>query len=137
MWLRKGYGLPPRVPLNNNESVFAKDIALISIKCLEKLETHDVVSVEYLSRPQHHMSGNFWWATSNHISKLNVPHSNARRHKFEFFILNTKKYTKILSFHQRIDTSDFQGFNKNGRRRYLLSDYKESDNGKLFEINKS
>ena len=81
------------------------------------------------------MSGNFWWATAKHISKLNVPNKNAQRHSFEFFILNTKIYTKIWSFHQSKNTANFPGFNVK-RRRYLAHEYKDLNNGKLIELNK-
>jgi len=39
-------------------------------RCLELLETHDSVGVNLHADPVLHYSGNFWWATSAYISKL-------------------------------------------------------------------
>ena len=103
-------------------------------KCLKKLSKYDVVGTEYSSKPKHHMSGNFWWATANHISKLVVPLINAQRHEFEWFILNTKKFTTIWNFHNSQNTIGFPGFNKK-RRRYLKHEYNKINNGKLIKIN--
>jgi len=103
-------------------------------KCLEKLNSYDVVGTEYLSKPKPHMSGNYWWTTSNHISKLSLPNKYANRHLFEFFILNTNIPTKIYNFHNSKDTPDFPGFNVK-RRRYLLNEYKDKNNGNIIKLN--
>ena len=102
-------------------------------KCLEKLNSYDVVGTEYLSKPPH-MSGNYWWTTSNHISKLSLHNKYANRHLFEFFILNTNKPTKIYNFHNSKDTHDFPGFNVK-RRKYLLHEYKDKNNGNIIKLN--
>lgn len=103
--------------------------------CLEKLDTYDVVGTEYLKNPRPHISGNFWWSTPQHISKLNVPNIHAQRHSFEFFILNTQKPTSIWNFHNSIKTHDFEGFNKRGRRKYILEDYEKPNNEKSIHLN--
>ena len=41
--------------------------------CLDLLNTHDVVGVNWESHPQFHFSGNFWWANSEYIRKLPDP----------------------------------------------------------------
>ena len=65
---------------------------------------------------------------------VKLPDSNAPRHHFEWFILSCKSYTKIWSFHQSMETPGFPGFNVK-RRRYLLQEYKDSNNGKIITIN--
>jgi hypothetical protein len=42
-------------------------------ECLELLKQKDVVSLNYSSWPVPHFSGNYWWATSEHIKKLPQP----------------------------------------------------------------
>ena len=80
------------------------------------------------------MSGNYWWATSKHISKLTVPNIYDNRHLFEFFICNTKSLTKIWNFHNSKDTIGFPGFNVK-RRKYLLHEYKNKFNGNKIILN--
>ena len=53
---------------------------------------------------------------------------------FELFILNTNIPTKIYNFHNRKDTTDFPGFNVN-RRKYLLHEYKDKNNGNIIKLN--
>lgn len=103
-------------------------------KCLEKLNNYDVVGTEYLSKPHHHLSGNFWWATANHISQLIVPQIHSKRHNFEWFILNTKKFTTIWNFHNSQNTKGFPGFNTK-RRKYLKHEYNNIDQGNIIKIN--
>jgi hypothetical protein len=38
-------------------------------ECLNMLDNYDAVGVNYFDSPRH-FSGNFWWSTSKHISKL-------------------------------------------------------------------
>lgn len=38
--------------------------------CLEVLATYDTCGVNWYHLPSHHYRGNFWWATSAHLSKL-------------------------------------------------------------------
>ena len=102
--------------------------------CLKKLDDCDVVGTEYLSKPYHHLSGNFWWATANHISKLIVPSIYSKRHEFEWFILNTKKITTIWNFHNSQNTIGFPGFNAK-RRRYLKHEYNNINQGRIIKIN--
>ena len=41
-------------------------------KCVDLLNRYDTVGLNYLVEPHKHWSGNYWWATSQHISKLDV-----------------------------------------------------------------
>lgn len=41
--------------------------------CVEKLDTYDLVSVNWRDHPFPHFSGNFWWATSKYIKTLTDP----------------------------------------------------------------
>ena len=99
-------------------------------KCLEKLDVCDVVGTEYLCKPKHHMSGNFWWVTANHIIGLKVPSIYSKRHNFEWFILNTKKPTSIWNFHNSIDTTISM---YNGKRRE--DKYHDINQGSIIKIN--
>jgi hypothetical protein len=38
--------------------------------CIEKLDSHDAVGVDYSDWPFKHYSGNFWWSKSSWINKL-------------------------------------------------------------------
>jgi hypothetical protein len=38
--------------------------------CVEKLDVHDAVGVDYSDWPFRHFSGNFWWSKSSWINKL-------------------------------------------------------------------
>ena len=53
--------------------------------CLELLEKYDAIGVDYHSIPFKHFSGNFWWATSHHINKLNLI-ENEDRHAAERWV---------------------------------------------------
>lgn len=101
-------------------------------KCLDKLDTCDVVGTEYLCKPKHHMSGNFWWATAKHISTLKVPSIYSKRHNFEWFILNSKKPISIWNFHNSIDTTISM---YNGKRRE--DEYHDINQGSMIKINKN
>ena len=38
--------------------------------CLNELENHETVGVEYYEKPMKHYSGNFWWANCSYINKI-------------------------------------------------------------------
>jgi hypothetical protein len=42
-------------------------------ECIKDLDTYDTCGVNFHIKPWKHYSGNFWWATSNHIKKLVHP----------------------------------------------------------------
>ena len=103
-------------------------------ECLTKLNNHDVVGTEYLARPRHHISGNFWWATSKHVSRLLVPSKQDPRHSFEWFILTSKKPIRVWNFHNSENTPGYYGFNKVGRRKYFFYEYKDTNQGMTIEL---
>jgi hypothetical protein len=56
-------------------------------KCVEELETNDVVGVNWRVRPYNHFSGNFWWAKSSYIKqlpKLDLPEKYNYESQFNF-----------------------------------------------------
>lgn len=66
--------------------------------CIDLLnkENYDTVGCNYQSKPHNHYSGNFWWAKSNYIIKLNKIITTIR-HDAEWWILsnNQVKYNCI------------------------------------------
>lgn len=102
-------------------------------KCLEKLSIYDVVGTEYLRNPVHHMSGNFWWTTAAHISKLKLSGPHSEMHAFERFILSSKQKTTIWNFHDSKSTKGFPGFNTK-RRRYEENEYNDINKGKCIVL---
>ncbi len=70
--------------------------------CVSELETNVSVGVDLRDIPTLHYSGNFWWATSNHIVSLPEPYDfsniqkypnpiNSPRHNQEFWICYDKQ----------------------------------------------
>lgn len=59
-------------------------------ECLFHLSNYDVCGVDFRDDPQPHFSGNFWWANSEYINKLEEPEktfsSLSPRHRSEFWI---------------------------------------------------
>ena len=79
-----------------------------SNECLESLVDQDACGVDLRTEPILHYSGNFWWATSNHIRSLPSPFKfndlskypnplNSIRHNQEFWICHytNKKYYSL------------------------------------------
>ena len=77
-------------------------------ECLKSLVNHDACGVDLRTEPVLHFSGNFWWATSNHIRSLPSPAEfnnlskypnplNSIRHNQEFWICHYthKKYHSL------------------------------------------
>jgi hypothetical protein len=77
--------------------------------CIEKIQNYATVGVDLRDFPTLHYSGNFWWATSNHIVSLPEPYDfsniqkypnpiNSPRHNQEFWICydkNTAKHSSL------------------------------------------
>jgi hypothetical protein len=59
-------------------------------ECLEVLKTNDTCGVDLRKDPVLHYSGNFWWANSNYLKKLDPPENLntplSHRHKCEFWV---------------------------------------------------
>lgn len=73
--------------------------------CIDKLNTYRAVGVDLRDYPSLHYSGNFWWATSDHIASLPEPHDfanlqkypnpfNSIRHNQEFWLAYNKQRDK-------------------------------------------
>lgn len=45
--------------------------------CLDMLDKHDTVGVRYMTLPEPHYSGNFWWSTGKHLRALPLPIGDA------------------------------------------------------------
>ncbi|AYV80676.1 MAG: glycosyltransferase [Harvfovirus sp.] len=56
-------------------------------QCIELLDKYDTVGCNYIELPNKHYSGNFWWANSSYINKLNKITSNDR-HDCKWWILS-------------------------------------------------
>jgi GR25 family glycosyltransferase involved in LPS biosynthesis len=66
-------------------------------ECLTMLDTYDTVGVNYSAAPKKHWSGNYWWATSKHISKLDAHHFGIK-HDGEWWV-NSRNDTKYFEIH--------------------------------------
>jgi len=64
-------------------------------RCLEDLNTHDVVGVKWKPTPVPHYSGNFWWANGSYIKTLESPLARSRywrwgRFSCEFWVCGNR-----------------------------------------------
>ena len=67
--------------------------------CLEYLKEYDCIGCEYLTYPENHFSGNFWWSKTDYICKLDRI-EQLIKHKTEFWLCgNNSKYPKVKSLH--------------------------------------
>jgi hypothetical protein len=74
-------------------------------KCVELLEQYDCVGTDWTTRHPNdnsvvdpHYSGNFWWANSSYISRLDPNYLNERRHNSEYWIgTGNPKYFNFFS----------------------------------------
>ena len=71
--------------------------------CFELLKQYDTVGCNYLETPFKHYSGNFWWATSNYIKKLNRIPNESKRHEAEWWILSNKMVKHYEIHHSGIN----------------------------------
>jgi len=97
--------------------------------CIETLKNFSTVGVDLRDYPTLHYSGNFWWATSNHIVSLPEPRDFANiqkypnplhspRHNQEFWIC----YDKQLSIHGCLWESNINCYERH-LHRYPNSNY--------------
>ena len=56
-------------------------------KCLELLDTNDTVGLNFHSDPHPHWSGNYWWATTDHIKRLDIS-KLVEKHDAEWWCLS-------------------------------------------------
>jgi hypothetical protein len=72
-------------------------------QCIRLLEDYDTAGCNYLTTPEHHYSGNFWWATSNYINLLKPIQNVHVRHAAEFWILGGDRVRIYESYHSNKD----------------------------------
>jgi hypothetical protein len=70
--------------------------------CIKMLKEYDTVSVNYKSQPKQHWSGNFWWATTEHILKLNIETLKIK-HDAEWFCLSIPNIKLFELHNSKID----------------------------------
>ena len=56
--------------------------------CFDLLKDCDTIGCNYMQTPHKHYSGNFWWANSNYIKRLNNLSITGKRHDAEWWILS-------------------------------------------------
>ena len=57
--------------------------------CFDLLKDYDTIGCNYMHTPfKKHYSGNFWWANSNYIKRLNSLSTTGERHDAEWWILS-------------------------------------------------
>jgi len=66
-------------------------------ECIELLKHYNTVGVNYMSEPHKHWSGNYWWSTSKHISKLDVS-KLVEKHDAEWWC-NSRNETNHYELH--------------------------------------
>jgi hypothetical protein len=66
-------------------------------ECIEHLNDHDVVGINYHSEPVPHFSGNFWWVTGKYYLSLDVNYLNDPSYNApEFFLfINNPKFKNL------------------------------------------
>jgi GR25 family glycosyltransferase involved in LPS biosynthesis len=69
------------------------------LHCLDALERSDVVGCDLMSHSRPHFSGNFWWATARHLSRL-APVPAGSRHEAEWWVLGGTVPTRPTVLHQ-------------------------------------
>ena len=67
-------------------------------QCFEILDSADTCGVNLLDKPKHHYSGNFWWATSQHIRTLSAI-INEDYFAPEMWV-GSNPHTKMISMYQ-------------------------------------
>jgi len=73
-----------------------------SMKCIDLLNQYDTVGVNYKNTPFPHYSGNFWWATTNYISRLDINRLHDKMSS-EWFILSNNDVNKCVQHNTNID----------------------------------
>jgi len=71
--------------------------------CFQKLKEYDTIGCNYQNTPYQHYSGNFWWANSNYIKRLNKIKDGYKRHDAEWWILSDKLVKYYEMHHSDID----------------------------------
>jgi hypothetical protein len=70
--------------------------------CIKLLDHYDTVGINEHSGQNHHYSGNFWWANTNYIRKLNRIDTNIK-HDAEFWLLSNKDVKLFTLYNSNVD----------------------------------
>ena len=101
--------------LNNINHIIRKNLNYFILQkhnlCLYWLEkSYDAVGTQLTKYPHLHFSGNFWWASSNHLQKIN-PTINDDYYAPEMYICSNPD-GRYISLCQNTNTNNW-GFNEN------------------------
>jgi len=89
-------------------------------ECLTMLDIYDTVGVNFLLEPCKHWSGNYWWATSHHISKLDASRLDIK-HDAEWWV-NSRNDTKYFEIHNSGKNHYNEPYKKNNYAIMLNND---------------
>ena len=65
--------------------------------CIEALEFHDCVGTNWATYPRPHFSGNFWWANSSYINRLDHTMLDSRKRPDEEFWIGSASHIEGFS----------------------------------------
>ncbi len=97
----KGISYPIGTPIYNNVQDWINYMFYFLLDkhetCIKMLKEYDTVGVNFLEKPNHHWSGNYWWSLSSHISKLDV-NNLVHKHDAEWWCLSNSNI-KLYELH--------------------------------------
>jgi hypothetical protein len=97
----KGISYPIGTPIYHNVQDWINYMLYFLVNkhetCIKMLKEYDTVSVNFLEKPNHHWSGNYWWSLSSHISKLDV-NKLVNKHDAEWWCLSIPNI-KLFELH--------------------------------------
>lgn len=94
-------------------------------RCVELLKCYDTVGCNFRNDPKKHYSGNFWWATSSYLQKLNCTDFNDKCDAEMSILSKNPKYFNIYTLERMYETT------------YQLEIYKNAVIAKLNENRKN
>lgn len=104
------------VTQEGNENVFfwrsAMEYFLIKLhtRCTRLLEEYDTVGVEYMTSPEDHYSGNFWWVSGSYF--LSLPRRIGEAYNApEFYLLQGHNFNSTRGFVNLFMCADSQLYN--------------------------
>jgi len=93
--------------------------------CTDLLNSYDTVGCNFRNDPKKHYSGNFWWATSSYLQKLNCTDFNDKCDAEMSILSKNPKYFNIYTLERMYETT------------YQLEIYKNAVIAKLNENRKN
>ena len=75
------------------------------LDCFELLKKYDTIGCNYMETEllTKHYSGNFWWANSNYIKKLDMLSDSSERHAAEIWILSDLTVNSFEIYNSRLN----------------------------------